>query len=110
MEKKYGADDAGVKNYAVGKSLKFQMADDQPIMDHIYEYERLVSNILAEGMKMCEILEANVLIEKLPKSWSNYRNSLKHKMRDIPLEELIGHMKIKEANRLKDKAFTSCGV
>ncbi|KAK8577895.1 hypothetical protein V6N13_076571 [Hibiscus sabdariffa] len=35
------------------------------------------------------------------------RNSLKHKKRDIPLEELVAHMKIEEANRLKDKVTHS---
>ena len=29
-------------------------------------------------------------------------NHLKHKKRDMTLEELIGHMQIEEANRLKD--------
>ena len=70
-------------------------------------YENLVADILAEGMKMCEVLQANVLIEKLPDSWFGYRNHLKHKKKDMTLEELIGHMKIEEANRLKDKASPS---
>ncbi|KAK8609373.1 hypothetical protein V6N13_061822 [Hibiscus sabdariffa] len=76
-------------------------------MDQVHDYEKLVSDILAEGMKMCEVLQANVLVEKLPKSWSDYRNSLKHKKRDIPLEELVAHMKIEEANHLKDKVTHS---
>lgn len=71
-------------------------------MDQVHEYENLVAEILAEGMKMCEILQANVLIEKLPESWSDYRNCLKHKKRDMTLEDLVSHMKIEEANRLKD--------
>lgn len=52
---------------------------------------------------MCEILQANVLLEKFPPSWSDYRNQLKHKKRDLSLQELINHMKTEEANRLKDK-------
>ncbi|XP_056697630.1 uncharacterized protein [Spinacia oleracea] len=51
---------------------------------------------------MCEILQANVLIEKLPDSWSDYRNLLKHKKRDLTLVELVSHMKVEEVNRLKD--------
>ncbi|KAE8666786.1 hypothetical protein F3Y22_tig00112491pilonHSYRG00280 [Hibiscus syriacus] len=83
------------------------MTDDKPIMDQVHDYENLVADIIAEGMQMCEVLQANVLIEKLPKSWTDYRNSLKHKKRDISLEELVGHMKIEEANRLKDKLTNS---
>ncbi|KAA0048396.1 ty1-copia retrotransposon protein [Cucumis melo var. makuwa] len=53
-------------------------------------------------MKMCEILQANVLLEKSPPSWNDYRNHLKHKKKDLKLQELISHMRTEEANRLKD--------
>ncbi|KAK4389970.1 hypothetical protein Sango_2060300 [Sesamum angolense] len=96
-------DDAGRKKYVVGKWLQFQMIDEKPIMDQIHEYENLVADVLREGMKMCEILQANVLLEKFPPTWSEYRNHLKHKKRDLTLQELISHMRIEEANRLKDE-------
>ncbi|KAE8686443.1 hypothetical protein F3Y22_tig00111061pilonHSYRG00022 [Hibiscus syriacus] len=66
-----------------------------------------IADIIVEGMQMREVLQANVLIEKLPKSWSDYRNSLKHKKRKISLKELVGHMKIEEANRIKNKLTNS---
>ena len=52
---------------------------------------------------MCEIHQTNVLIENLPPSWSDFRNHLKHKNKDLTLQELISHMRTEEANRLKDK-------
>ncbi|GAA0149687.1 hypothetical protein LIER_08805 [Lithospermum erythrorhizon] len=55
-------------------------------------------------MKLDEIFLANVLLEKFFQSWSEYKNHLKHKKRDMPLQELISHMRTEEANRLKDKA------
>ena len=42
------------------------MVDDKPVMDQAYEYENLVAYVLCEGMKMCEMLQANVLLEKFP--------------------------------------------
>ncbi|KAK5785735.1 hypothetical protein PVK06_040350 [Gossypium arboreum] len=33
LEKKYKADDAGVKKYVIGEWLKFQITEDKPIMD-----------------------------------------------------------------------------
>ena len=71
--------------------------------EQVHEYENLVADILAEGMKMCEVLQVNVLIEKLPESWARCRNHLKHKKKDLTLEELVSHLKIEEANRLKEK-------
>ena len=103
LEKKYGADDAGKKKYVVGNWLRFQMVDDKPIMEQVHVYENLVTEVLNEGMKMCEILQANVLLEKFPPLWNDYRNQLKHKKRDLSLQELISHMRTEEANRLKDK-------
>ncbi|XP_074266192.1 uncharacterized protein LOC141588657 [Silene latifolia] len=54
------------------------------------------------GMKLDDIFVANVLLEKFPPSWSDYRNQLKHKKKDMSLKEFIGHMRTEEANRLKD--------
>jgi len=64
-------------------------------------YENLCAEVLSENMKMCKILQANVLIEKFSPSWSDYKNWLKHK-KDLTLWELINHMRTEEANRLKD--------
>ncbi|KAK5794468.1 hypothetical protein PVK06_035697 [Gossypium arboreum] len=52
--KKYRVDDVGVKKYVIVKWLKFQMPDDNPIMDQVHVYEKLASDILAKGMEMCE--------------------------------------------------------
>ncbi|PWA93167.1 hypothetical protein CTI12_AA073810 [Artemisia annua] len=93
LEKKYGADDAGKKKYVAGNWLWFQMVDDKPIMEQVHVYENLVTEVLNEGMEMCEILQANVLLEKFPPLWNDYRNQLKHKKRDLSLQELISHMR-----------------
>ena len=45
------------------------MEDSKPILPQIHEYETLVSEILAEGMKMYEYLQVGVLVKKLPLSY-----------------------------------------
>ncbi|KAM3340506.1 hypothetical protein P3S68_030377 [Capsicum galapagoense] len=72
-------------------------------MEQVHEYEHLTVDVLNEGMKMCEILQANVLLKKFPPSWSDYRNQLKHKKKNLTLQEVISYMRTEEANRLKDK-------
>lgn len=59
--------------------------------------------MLSKGMKMCEILQANVLLENFQPSWSDYHNHLKHKKKDLTLQELISQMPTEEENRQKDK-------
>ena len=41
--------------------------------------------------------------KKFPPSWNDYRNHLKHKKKDLMLQELINYMRTEEVNRLKDK-------
>ncbi|KAK4388087.1 hypothetical protein Sango_2415300 [Sesamum angolense] len=110
LESRYGGDDAGRKKYVVGKWLQFQIVDGKSIMDQVHEYENIVADVLNEDMKMCEILQANVLLEKFPPSWNDYRNHLKHKKRDLTLQELISHMRTEEANRLKDKEISNSSL
>ena len=57
--------------------------------------------MVAEGLQISDITLAIVLIEKLP-PWKEFRGQLMHK-KDLPLEELIGHLKIEEENHIKDK-------
>lgn len=79
------------------------MTNDKSIVEQIHEYENLVANILSEGMKICQILQANVLLEKFFLLWNDYWNHLKHKKKDLKLQKLINHTRKEEVNRLKDK-------
>ncbi|XP_074276914.1 uncharacterized protein LOC141600571 [Silene latifolia] len=105
LGKKYGADDVGKKKYVVEKWLGFQMVDDKPIMEQVHVYANFCADVVNEGMKLDEIFLANVLLEKIPPSWSDYKNHLKHKKKNLSLQELVGHMRTDEANRLKDKTI-----
>ncbi|KAL0349104.1 UNVERIFIED_CONTAM: hypothetical protein Sangu_1138200 [Sesamum angustifolium] len=96
----------GGKNTSLGNGCSSNR-DGKSIMDQVHEYENIVADVLNEDMKMCEILQANVLLEKFPPSWNDYRNHLKHKKRDLMLQELISHMRTEEANRLKDKEISN---
>ncbi|KAK4383173.1 hypothetical protein Sango_2801500 [Sesamum angolense] len=41
---------------------------------------------------------------------SEYRNHLKHKKKDLNLQELISHMRTEEANRLKDEEISNSSI
>ncbi|KAL0448446.1 UNVERIFIED_CONTAM: hypothetical protein Slati_1401000 [Sesamum latifolium] len=64
LETRYEVDDVGKKKYVIGKWLQFRMIDDKPIMDQVHKYENLVEDVLSEGMKMFDILQANILLKK----------------------------------------------
>ncbi|CAL8115947.1 unnamed protein product [Prunus armeniaca] len=45
------------------------------------------------------------LIEKLPESWKDYKNNMKHKRKQMSLEDLIVHIRIEEKNCMQDKVI-----
>ncbi|OIT39136.1 hypothetical protein A4A49_57349, partial [Nicotiana attenuata] len=50
-------------------------------------------------MSLPEKFAAGVLIEKLPDSWSDYKNNLKHKQKNFTIEEIVTHILIEDSNR-----------
>ena len=82
---KYGADDARKNKYVIGEWLQFQIIDDKPIIEEVHIYKNTCAEVLNENMKICEILQANMLIERFPPSWSDYWNQLKYKKKDLTL-------------------------
>lgn len=62
-----------------------------------------MANVQSEGMKICEIIQENILLESFPPSQSDYHNHLKHRKKNLMLQALINHMGTEETNRQKDK-------
>ncbi|KAK9690174.1 hypothetical protein RND81_09G109400 [Saponaria officinalis] len=59
-------------------------------------------------MVLCEFMQANAFIEKLPcPGCDKYKKHLRHKKKDMKLRELIGHIKIEDATRSQDRVRTN---
>jgi len=48
------------------------MTGDKPVLEQVHEYENLFNEILVQGMNICDVFEANCLVNKLSPSWCNY--------------------------------------
>ncbi|XP_074347304.1 uncharacterized protein LOC141686149 [Apium graveolens] len=103
LKTKYGSDDFGTKKYECSRWLNFRMSNDKHVLQQVHEYEYLCADIIVEGMKICEIFQANYLLEKLSASWQTYVHAMKHKQNDFTLQELVSHIKIEEQNRIQTK-------
>ena len=57
-------------------------------MSQLGELQLIIHEILDEGMKICETFQVATIIEKLPPSWKDFRSYLKHKKKQISLEDL----------------------
>ncbi|TYK02905.1 pol polyprotein [Cucumis melo var. makuwa] len=78
LENKYKTEVAGAKKFIVGKFLDYKMVDSKTVAS---------------------------IIEKLPPSWKDFKNYLKHKRKKIKLEELVVRLGIEENNRKAEKCI-----
>ena len=54
-------------------------------------------------MVVNEAFQVAAMIEKLPPSWNDFKNYLKHKRKEMKLEDLVIRLKIEEDNRNAEK-------
>ncbi|KAF7807318.1 Retrovirus-related Pol polyprotein from transposon TNT 1-94 [Senna tora] len=95
----YTAEDAGKQKFVVGNFYKWEMVDDKDIKQQINDYHRLLEELHAEKITLPDEFVTGILIEKLPESWSAYKQQLKHKQKQLSLSDLITHIIIKDTNR-----------
>ena len=54
-------------------------------------------------MSLSESFQVAAIIEKLPPFWKDFKNYLKHKRKEMRLEDLIVRLRIEEDNRASEK-------
>ncbi|GKC77797.1 pol polyprotein [Tanacetum coccineum] len=80
LERKYKTKDVGTKKLVV-----------------------LLHDIHAEVMTVSEAFQVASIIKKLPLSWVDFKNYLKHKRKEMSVEDLIVRLCIEEDNKLAQK-------
>ncbi|XP_021802755.1 uncharacterized protein LOC110746825 [Prunus avium] len=103
LEKKYKIEDAGSKKFVIGKFLKFSMVDSRSVIAQVEELQKLISELHAEGCSINEHFQVGAIIEKLPPSWNDFKIYLKHKCREMNMEDLILRLQVEEDHRKGDK-------
>ncbi|KAK3025524.1 hypothetical protein RJ639_042059 [Escallonia herrerae] len=103
LERKYKTEDAGSKKFVVGKFLDFKMVDSKTVISQVQEFQLILHDIHAEGMVLGESFQVAALIEKLPPTWKDFKNYLKHKRKEMKLKDLIVRLRIEEDNRQSEK-------
>jgi hypothetical protein len=104
MNSKYTVEDTGKQKFVVGNYYRWEMTEDKDIKIQINEYHKLLQEMKAEKITLPDEFVARILIEKLSESWSDYKNQLKHKQKQLPLADLITHIIIEDTNRREIKA------
>ena len=63
----------------------------------------ILHEIHAEGMTLSETFQVAAIIEKLPPVWKDFKNYLKHKRKEMKIEDLIVRLRIEEDNKGADR-------
>lgn len=103
LERKYKTEDAGTKKFVVARFLDYKMDDSKKVMSQVQDLQILLHDIHTEGMTLSETFQVAAIIEKLPPSWVEFKNYLKHKRKEMSVEDLVVRLRIKEDNKLAKK-------
>ncbi|KAD3336335.1 hypothetical protein E3N88_31854 [Mikania micrantha] len=100
LDKKYRTEDAGTKKFVVARFLDYKMVDTKTVLNQVQELQIILSDIHSEGMTLSETFQVEAMIEKLTPSWVDFKNYLKHKQKEMTVEDLVVRFRIEEDNRL----------
>ena len=103
LEKKYKTEDACLKKFVVAKFLEYKMVDRKTIGSQVQELQHILHDLIAEDMVVNEAFQVAAMIEKLPPWWNDFKNYLKHKRKEMKLEDLVIRLKIEEDNKNAEK-------
>ena len=103
LDRKYKTEDAGIKKFIVDRFLDYKMVDSKTIISQVQNLQVILHEIHAEGMVLSESFQMDAIIEKLPLNWKDLKNDLKHKRKEMKLEDLIMRLRIEEDNRVSEK-------
>ncbi|GJT78342.1 pol polyprotein [Tanacetum coccineum] len=79
------------------------MVDSKNVITQVQDLQVLLHDIHAEGMTLSETFQVAAIIEKLPPSWVEFKNYLKHKRKKMSVEDLVVRLGIEEDNKLAQK-------
>ncbi|XP_077252361.1 uncharacterized protein LOC143891707 [Tasmannia lanceolata] len=98
----YQAEEASSKKFLVSNYMDFKMDDDKDVSIQVCEFQLIANDIVAAGMTLDENFHVGAIVAKLPPSWKEYRNKLKHK-KNLTLDQLMQQLHIEEETRKRDK-------
>ncbi|XP_076948604.1 uncharacterized protein LOC143620918 [Bidens hawaiensis] len=110
LDGKYKTEDAGTKKFVVAKFLDFKMIDSKIVMSEVQDLQVILYDIHAEGMSLSETFQVACIIEKLPPSWVDFKNYLKHKRKEMTIEDIVVRLHNEEDNKIALKRIYGPGT
>ena len=103
LDREYKTEDAEAKKFVIGQFLNYKMVDSKTMVSQVQELQVILHEIHAEGMMLSETFQVATIIEKLPLAWKDFKNYLKHKRKEMTIEDLVIRLRIEEDNKGSEK-------
>nr|XP_009763600.1 PREDICTED: uncharacterized protein LOC104215486 [Nicotiana sylvestris] len=103
LEKKYKTKDVCLKKFVVAKFLDYKIIYSKTVGIEVQELQLIFHDLIFKGMVVNETFQVAAMIEQLPPSWRDFKNYLKHKRKEMKLEDLVIRLKIEEDNKTAKK-------
>jgi len=87
------------QRFVIVNYYRWEMIKDKDIKIQINEYHKLLEDIKAESIALLYEFMSDLLIEKFPQSWTDYKQQLMHMHKQMSLSDLITHIIIEETNK-----------
>ncbi|PHT34686.1 putative mediator of RNA polymerase II transcription subunit 37c [Capsicum baccatum] len=78
------------------------MIDSKSVVSQVQELQVIIHDLLAEGLIVNDAFQVATIIDKLP-IWKDFKNYLKHKLKEMTVEDLIVRLRIEQNNKAAEK-------
>ena len=106
LDHKYKIEDAGSKKFLVARFLNFVMVDSKPLMSQVEALQLIINELDANGMLLVEPFQVAAIVEKLPPGWKEFKSYIKHKKKEMTVEQLVVRLRIEVDNRAVEKRLS----
>ncbi|KAF3642982.1 putative DDB1- and CUL4-associated factor 8-like isoform X1 [Capsicum annuum] len=127
LERKYKTEDAGIKKFLVAWFLDFKMIDSKSVVSQVQELQVIIHDLLVYGifwkntlveqiknvhnthinffggLIVNDAFQVAAIVEKLPPLWKDFKNYLKHKHKEMTVEDLIVRLRIEEDSKAAER-------
>ena len=103
LDRTYKIEDVRAKKFVVGRFLDYKMVDSKIMASQVQELQVILREIHAKGMMLSETFQVAAIIEKQSPAWKEFKNYLKHKRKEMSIEDLVIKLRIEEDNRGSEK-------
>ncbi|GJY12127.1 hypothetical protein Tco_0381436 [Tanacetum coccineum] len=101
LEAKYMAEDASRKKFLVSNLTNYKMIDSRLVMEQYNKLLGIIERFTQHKMNMDEAIQVSCIIDKLPRSWKDFKHTLKHRKEKLTLVELSSHLRFEESLKVQ---------